>query len=207
MGLIESVLNDTGTAEADSVEYCEEHLIMRDVITEEECKVLASLENAFNLAGVKPITIGTGFLWVDPESDDAEFWAWICNEFQVFPEDVEEVDRESGLWQIESEEWMILTDDQADKAAADYIKGSLWAFNADFLASHAHHGVGEEVFKAIQSNGQSEDNNEAIKQLISDLDNFIEEAIDTDGRGHFITSYDGQEREFENEFNGYDMFG
>jgi hypothetical protein len=37
--------------------------------------------------------------------------------------------------------------------------------------------------------------NAIVKAIISDIDEFIQDAIDSDGRGHFINSYDGEENE------------
>lgn len=39
-------------------------------------------------------------------------------------------------FEIIGQEYKVLTDEEADKAAADYIKDSLWAFNADFILQH-----------------------------------------------------------------------
>jgi hypothetical protein len=40
-----------------------------------------------------------------------------------------------------------------------------------------------------------EDANETIAALITDIDEFIEDAICADGRGHFLNGYDGEEYE------------
>ena len=37
--------------------------------------------------------------------------------------------------------------------------------------------------------------NSIVKALIVDIDEFITDAIDADGRGHFISWYDGREHE------------
>jgi len=98
---------------------------------------------------------------------------------------------------IDSEEerdgYIVLTDEEADEMAKRDVLDSLWAFNADFLAGES--GIDIEVFKAIQANGRCEDNNEAISRLIGDETDFAEAAIRADGRGHFISHYDGNENE------------
>ncbi len=91
------------------------------------------------------------------------------------------------------DDWLVLNDEQADECCADYIKEAVWAFNASFLASHSI--ADQEVFEAIQANDKCEDNNGAILRLITDVDHFIEDAIRCDGRGHFMSSYDGNETE------------
>ncbi len=93
--------------------------------------------------------------------------------------------------------YIVLTDEEADEMAANYIKDSLWAFNASFLASET--GYPEEIFTAMQN--KCEDANDAIYSLIdsnksdTDINSFIEAAISADGRGHFMSSYDGNENE------------
>jgi hypothetical protein len=91
------------------------------------------------------------------------------------------------------EEYMVLTDDEADEKAREYILDSIWAFNASFLAAHSD--LDEEVIRSIQDNGRCEGNNAVLTKLIGDLDHFVNDAILSDGRGHFMNSYDGQENE------------
>jgi len=90
-----------------------------------------------------------------------------------------------------NEEYMILTDDEADEKVAEYIKDSVWAFNPSFLSSHSD--IDEGVFKLLQDKCESA--NEAVLKLIKDFDKFVEDAVGTDGRGHFLSSYDGEENE------------
>ena len=91
-------------------------------------------------------------------------------------------------------EWMVLTEDEADIIAGDYIRESLWAFNADFISDYLPEGVGIEVIEALQP--QCENCNDAILSMVGDnLDNLINDAVAADGRGHFMDSYDGDENE------------
>lgn len=89
--------------------------------------------------------------------------------------------------------YIVLTDEEADEKAKAYILDTVWAFNPDFLAGET--GIDEEVFKAIQDNGRCESNNDAILRLIDDEEGFVASAICADGRGHFMSSYDGEENE------------
>lgn len=77
----------------------------------------------------------------------------------------------------------------------DYlVYTSVWAFNASFLSSFCD--LPEEVFKALQPGCES--SNDAILSLIErsgGLDSFVKEAVSADGRGHLISSYDGEEIE------------
>jgi len=95
-----------------------------------------------------------------------------------------------------SNDYLVLEDDEADEKATEYIKDSLWAFTPSFLSERT--GLDEEVFKAIQDNGKCESNNDTILNLVEKLDNlddFVQAAISADGRGHFMSSYDGNENE------------
>ena len=91
--------------------------------------------------------------------------------------------------------YLVLTDDEADDEAKESILESVWAFLPDFLACHAKDGIDADVFRAIQDNGKCEDNNKAILALLDDVDHFVDDAIRADGRGHFLSSYDGEEDE------------
>jgi hypothetical protein len=98
-------------------------------------------------------------------------------------------------------EYMVLTEDKANEKAKEYILDSLWAFNSSFIIQHSkvldYDKGSEQIIKAIQE--QCENGNEAMKKLIDNLDEFVEEAIEADGRGHFLNTYDGQEHEIYNE--------
>lgn len=92
-------------------------------------------------------------------------------------------------------------DDEADQACAQYIEQSLWAFRPDFLASETD--LPSEVFEILAR--QCESGNDAILKIVErtcSLDSLVESAIGADGRGHFLSSYDGDEIELDNG-NGY----
>jgi len=59
------------------------------------------------------------------------------------------------------------------------------------LASHS--GIDREVFEKLQDSCETA--NDAIFKLIKDFNKFVQEAIATDGRGHFLSGYDGNENE------------
>jgi len=92
---------------------------------------------------------------------------------------------------IIDEDWICLTNEEADKMSRDYILDSVWAFNSSFLSCHT--GINEDVFEALQD--KCEEVNDIILNSIKDKKHFVEDAISYDGRGHFITSYDGEEHE------------
>lgn len=92
-------------------------------------------------------------------------------------------------------EYIVLTDDEANQMASDYIKDSVWAFNKSFLDCHSEaiSAMDEETYKVIQE--RCESSNKAVWAMIDDKDHFIDDAIASDGRGHFLSSYDGNEHE------------
>lgn len=113
-----------------------------------------------------------------------------------------EVDRsdldESGYRENEyhlgrQQEYLILTDEEADEAAEEYIEESLWAFQADFLSAYINRLRPEHIRKIQEL---YEDANEPIQALVGDrFDELVQDAIASDGRGHFLSPYDGEENE------------
>jgi hypothetical protein len=94
-------------------------------------------------------------------------------------------------------EYAIGDDEEATEAANEYIKQSLWSFNASFILSHSKAGYNAEVEKALKEmQGKlCESANELVRAIIEDIDNFVEDAISADGRGTFLSSYDSNEVE------------
>lgn len=108
-------------------------------------------------------------------------------------------------FKVYGQTYLFVSDEQADELANLYIEDSLWAFKAEFLASETE--LPEEVFKALQN--KCEDANELIAKLITrtcGLYSFIQSAIDADGRGHFISFYDGEEHEAQINNKWYYMY-
>ena len=91
--------------------------------------------------------------------------------------------------EIDSQDYLVLTDEEADEAVREEIEEMVWAFTPSFLSAHT--GVKESVFKLLQN--ECEDSNDAIKSMIKDFDHFVEDAVACDGRGHFLAGYDHEE--------------
>ncbi len=115
-----------------------------------------------------------------------------------------------NTFEIIGNEYKVLTDAEANRDAKIEIVNSLWAFNADFILQHTEFyktscDREDEAFitalKGIQGN-ICEGANSIVKALICDIDEFITDAIDADGRGHFLSYYDGREHE-QDEFYIY----
>lgn len=99
---------------------------------------------------------------------------------------------EENILNILNKDYLLLTNAEATNIARENIKNSLWCFKSGFLEEMT--GIDAEVFEILQE--KYEDSNNAILKLIESncgIDDFIETAINYDGRGHFIASYDGEE--------------
>ena len=102
-----------------------------------------------------------------------------------------EVDMDDAQSYIDSEEYLVLTDEEADEHVREEIEEIVWAFTPSFLSVHT--GVDEDVFRLLQQ--KCENANDAIKSMIKDFDWFVEDAVRCDGRGHFLARYDHNESE------------
>ena len=115
-------------------------------------------------------------------------------------EDITETDWDT--LKAEGAEYLVLTDEGAYDKAYSEIEESLWAFNADFIIDMCGFSGGEKSLMAMQRES-CEDCNEFIKAMIEGtcgMDSFVESAIESDGRGHFISGYDGEEVEQDEYF-------
>lgn len=101
------------------------------------------------------------------------------------------------------EDYLVLTDEEADQMARDYILESAWAFKYNFLCGHSE-AIAEIPQKDYEEMAGKlcESFNKAVLAMINDIDHFVDDAIACDGRGHFLSSYDGE----ENEENGYFIY-
>ena len=128
-------------------------------------------------------------LWIEATDNPIEnTWEQYCQENCTVVNEIDGTDEKDG--------YIVLTDEEADEMAANYITDSLWAFTPNFLSERT--GLDREVFEAIQSNNKCESNNDTIYNIVQkldDIDDFVQAAIGADGRGHFMSSYDGNENE------------
>lgn len=121
----------------------------------------------------------------------------------ISPDDISELYYDHyGLphFSADGGEYTVGTDQEADEAAAESIRSSLWAFKASFILCEC--GLPLELEEAIQSmqEQQCESCNDAIEALVekcckNGVTEFTESAISADGRGRFLSSYDGEENE------------
>lgn len=100
-------------------------------------------------------------------------------------------------------EYLVLTDEEADEQAITEIKNSLWAFVPKFIIKHMTNVEYTKSLEDAISQMQAklcEKANYFIAAMVDDVEEFCDDAIAADGRGHFITWYDGKEIETENFF-------
>jgi len=122
---------------------------------------------------------------------------------------IEETEIKNGYdnnnFETEQGEFLVLTDEEAEDKTSEEIKELLWAFNTDFILDHSNlENYTEKTLKAFQTMQSElcENANEIVKAIIIDLDEFISDAVEADGRGHFLSGYDGEEIE-EGEYYIY----
>jgi len=111
---------------------------------------------------------------------------------EITQDEIIESSYDDSIFEVAGREYMVLTDNEADEKTKENILDSIWAFNPDFLESHT--GIDKSIFVLLQD--KCESSNEAIKSMIKDIDHFINDAVLSDGRGHFLNTYDGEENEF-----------
>jgi hypothetical protein len=96
-------------------------------------------------------------------------------------------------------QYAVGTDSEADEACKEYIKDTAWAFRSSFICEFCN--LPQELAEALETmqSKKCEGANDSILALIDKtdggLDGFVEEAVSADGRGHFLSSYDGEENE------------
>lgn len=118
----------------------------------------------------------------------------LAKHLEIEADEIEVSRYDENTLEVGREEYLVLTDSEADERVADYIRETAWAFRPEFLASHMT-GIDPEDLKPIQEKCESA--NPIILKLIDDLEHFISDAVLSDGRGNFLSSYDGEEVELE----------
>lgn len=90
---------------------------------------------------------------------------------------------------------------EAMSACYDYVEETLWAFDSSFLSGFMPDGIGAAEIEAIRGD-RCESANPALEALVRaggySIAEVAEQAVGYDGMGHFLASYDGEEREASN---------
>ena len=97
---------------------------------------------------------------------------------------------------VDGDEWLIHNDEGRKIDTRSYIEETVEYFNPTFLSRLT--GISSNIFTVLQES-QITDTNKTILLLIKatcGMDKFVEEAVEADGYGHFLSPYDGEETEF-----------
>ena len=101
---------------------------------------------------------------------------------------------------VDGMEYLVLTDGEADEQAMIDIEDSLWAFSSEFILKacglYSDHNVINSLRKMQEDS--CEGCNDFIRALVGGtcgIEEFTEQAILADGRGQFLSTYDGEEWE------------
>jgi len=132
--------------------------------------------------------------WYDHLTNDYDLQAIVLAHYLAEGDNRPEY--ENAQYDYDSEDYLVLTDEEADEAVREEIEELVWAFNASFL--QAHTGVDANAIEKIQE--MCESANEPLTAMIKDFDHFVDDAVSCDGRGHFLAPYDHEENEIT--FNG-----
>lgn len=182
----------------DAIEVCDESIL--DYL-ESDCELTDSAvetlhDEAMNSIRETGIATVKNRQWsCDISQEDHELLA-IARHDGVQPDEVSEQRFDHyGLrvFSVGNREYAIGTDLESDEACREAILESLWAFNADFLAPYTVLTAAE--IEACRGD-RCEDFNPAAIALVGDqLDDLVDDAIGLDGRGRFLSNYDGDETE------------
>ncbi len=120
-------------------------------------------------------------------------------------DDLEQANYDENLFELGVESYLVLDEEEADQYVRDRILESLWAFNTDFILSHSRIEINETnedaILKALKQMQEKlcENANPLVRALLDDEESFIEDAVEADGRGHFLAGYDNEEHEVNHE--------
>lgn len=111
--------------------------------------------------------------------------------------DIDDASYGDNRFEAGGDEYYVLTDDEADDLVKEKILDSVWAFNASFIIDNTELPYeAKEMISSFQAD-KCEGANDTILAMIKDKDAFCEAAVSADGRGHFLSGYDGNETEHE----------
>jgi|WetSurMetagenome_2_1015567.scaffolds.fasta_scaffold666587_1 hypothetical protein len=95
-------------------------------------------------------------------------------------------------------EWFVVHEKDYSHLLTETIISTAWAFKPEFLAKLTGHSqVG---FEELSKSNLCENLNEfyvTIINLTCGMKKFVDTAVETDGPGHYLASYDGIERKYK----------
>lgn len=91
--------------------------------------------------------------------------------------------------EIEGDEYAVGKPSEVHDAIIKYCKENIQYFKPEFLAQNSKYS--DHLFATLQKNDVYD--SDVYLELIDDIESFAEEAEEVDGRGHFLSPYDGEE--------------
>jgi hypothetical protein len=104
-------------------------------------------------------------------------------------------------------EWFVVHEKDYSHIVTETISDSAWAFKPEFLAKMTGHS--QSTFEALAKTNLCETLNELYVALLSHtcgIKKFIDAAVEADGAGHFLSSYDSQEHEYKSGRTTYYIY-
>ena len=122
-------------------------------------------------------------------------------------EAIKAVDFDESLFAVDEKEYLVLTNQEAQERTEQEISQLLWAFRPEFLINYIDVEIDESdrktVIESIRNIQEEmcESANAIITLLVKNkLKQLMDDAIVSDGRGHFLATWDGKEEETEHFF-------
>lgn len=124
----------------------------------------------------------------------------LANFLGIAENEIKVMEYDTNIFQADDAEYLVLNDIQTDERVKEEIKNCVWAFNTVFICKMCDIPENSKFIKSLQNMQEkcSEDCNDFILALINStcgIGYFCKQAIDADGRGHFLSYYDGKEHE------------
>lgn len=127
----------------------------------------------------------------------------LSSHVEIDAENITTVRDESHEFGVVHGDYVVLTDEEADAAVKERILDDVWAFKTEFLLPrlriNLHNHNRDRILKAFGKLQEElcEDANDVLRPMLKDEEEFVREAVSADGRGHFLSGYDGEENEAE----------
>ena len=137
--------------------------------------------------------------------DESNIKAGDCDNFNIDCDCIDCDCIDENTYKLDGGEYLVLTDDEADEKAKQEILETLWAFNSEFILSCCELDSSRCVVASLRDMQENccESCNAFIRALIEGtcgIGEFVYQAIESDGREHFIATYDDEENEQDEYF-------
>ena len=106
----------------------------------------------------------------------------------------------SGSYETDCNEYLVLTDEEADQEVKKEIKDSLWVLDAEFILNTCGLDSGSNVIESLRKTQKfsRKDCNNFIRAIVDGtcgIDKFVNQVILAYDRGYFLSAYNSEEEE------------